>query len=134
MKGFYLMKRIVCYCRVSTEEEKQLNALQKQVEELEQFVNNKIDWELIDTYVDEGKSGTSTKGRPSYQKLFDDLLTDKFDIVLIKDQSRLMRNVLDWYQFLDRLMKSEKQLYLYLDNCFYTPDNKFITGSELPTV
>lgn len=35
------MKRIVCYCRVSTEEEKQLNALQKQVEELEQFVNNK---------------------------------------------------------------------------------------------
>ena len=122
------MKRVVCYCRVSTEEEKQLNALQKQVEELEQFVNNKIDWELIDTYVDEGKSGTSTKGRPSYQKLFDDLLTDKFDIVLIKDQSRLMRNVLDWYQFLDRLMKSEKQLYLYLDNCFYTPDNKFITG------
>lgn len=94
----------------------------------------KIDWELIDTYVDEGKSGTSTKGRPSYQKLFDDLLTDKFDIVLIKDQSRLMRNVLDWYQFLDRLMKSEKQLYLYLDNCFYTPDNKFITGSELPIV
>ena len=65
------MKRVVCYCRVSTEEEKQLNALQKQIEELEQFVNNKIDWELIDTYVDEGKSGTSTKGRPSYQKLFD---------------------------------------------------------------
>ena len=29
------MKRVVCYCRVSTEEEKQLNALQKQVEELE---------------------------------------------------------------------------------------------------
>lgn len=122
------MKRVVCYCRVSTEEEKQLNALQKQIEELELFVNNKIDWQLIDTYVDEGKSGTTTKGRPSYQKLYADLLTDKFDIVLIKDQSRLMRNVLDWYQFLDRLMKSNKQLYLYLDNCYYTPNDKFITG------
>lgn len=122
------MKRVVCYCRVSTEEEKQLNALQKQIDELELFVNNKVDWELVDTYVDEGRSGTTVKGRLSYQKLYADLLTDKFDIVLIKDQSRLMRNVLDWYQFLDRLMKSEKQLYLYLDNCFYTPDNKFITG------
>ena len=122
------MKRVVCYCRVSTEEEKQLNALQKQIDELELFVNNKVDWELVDTYVDEGRSGTTIKGRLSYQKLYADLLTDKFDIVLIKDQSRLMRNVLDWYQFLDRLMKSAKQLYLYLDNCFYTPDNKFITG------
>ena len=123
-----MVEKVVCYCRVSTEEEKQLNALQKQIEELEQFVHNKIDWELVDTYVDEGKSGTTTKFRPSYQKLYADLLTDNFDIVLIKDQSRLMRNVLDWYQFLDRLMKSEKKLYLYLDNCFYTPDNKFITG------
>lgn len=122
------MKRVVCYCRVSTEEEKQLNALQKQIEELELFVNNNVEWQLVDTYVDEGRSGTTTKGRPSYQKLYNDLLTDKFDIVLIKDQSRLMRNTLDWYQFLDRLMKTEKQLYLYLDNCFYTPDNKFITG------
>ena len=122
------MERIVCYCRVSTEEEKQLNALQKQIEELENFVNQKIDWRLVDTYVDEGKSGTTTKGRLSYQKLYADLLTDKFDTVLIKDQSRLMRNVLDWYQFLDRLVKSDKKLYLYLDNCYYTPNDKFITG------
>ena len=122
------MERIVCYCRVSTDEEKQLNALQKQIEELENFVNQKIDWQLIDTYVDEGKSGTTTKGRLSYQKLYADLLTDKFDTVLIKDQSRLMRNVLDWYQFLDRLVKSGKRLYLYLDNCYYTPNDKFITG------
>ena len=122
------MQRVVCYCRVSTEEEKQLNALQKQIEELELFVKEQVDWQLIETYVDEGKSGTTTKYRPSYQKLYADLLTDKFDVVLIKDQTRLMRNVLDWYQFLDRLIKSEKQLYLYLDHCFYTPDNKFITG------
>lgn len=122
------MKKVACYCRVSTEEEKQLNALQKQIEELELFVQEKIDWELIDTYVDEGKSGTTTKGRPSYQKLYADLLTDKFDIVLIKDQSRLMRNVLDWYQFLDRLVNAHKELYLYMDNCLYTPNDKFITG------
>ena len=80
------MKRVVCYCRVSTEEEKQLNALQKQIDELELFVNNKVDWELVDTYVDEGRSGTTVKGRLSYQKLYADLLTDKFDIVLIKQE------------------------------------------------
>lgn len=122
------MEKAVCYCRVSTEEEKQLNALDKQIYELEAFVQAKDDWELIETYVDEGKTGTSTKSRKSYQQLFNDLLTDKFSIIVIKDQSRLMRNVLDWYMFIDRINKNGKKLFMYLDNQYYTPDNAFITG------
>lgn len=117
------MEKAVCYCRVSTEEEKQLNALDKQIYELETFVKAKDDWELVETYVDEGKTGTSTKSRKSYQQLFNDLLTDKFSIIVIKDQSRLMRNVLDWYMFIDRINKNGKKLFMYLDNQYYTPDN-----------
>lgn len=122
------MIKVVFYSRVSTEEEKQLNALSKQIQELTDYIHTQKDWALVDQYVDEGISGTTSKGRHEYNRLYNDLLTDKFDIVVIKDQSRLMRNVLDWYLFLDRVQKNGKKIYMYLDNCFYTPDNAFLSG------
>ena len=67
------MLRVVYYARVSTEEEKQLNALQKQTQELEQLIKQNLDWVLIDKYIDEGKSGTTTKNRNQYNQLFNDL-------------------------------------------------------------
>ena len=68
------------------------------------------------------------KGRDDYQRLFEDLLSDKFDIVVIKDQERLMRNTLDWYLFINRLVQTGKLLYMYLDDKFYSPDDALITG------
>lgn len=122
------MLKVVFYSRVSTEEEKQLNALSKQIQELTDYIHSQKDWVLVDKYIDEGISGTTSKGRHEYNRLYNDLLTDKFDIVVIKDQSRLMRNVLDWYLFLDRVLKNGKQIYMYLDHSFYTPDNAFLSG------
>ncbi|MBH1940094.1 recombinase family protein [Mobilitalea sibirica] len=119
--------KAVYYCRVSTEEESQINALDKQVQEAENCIKNN-NWELIDTYIDEGKSGTSTYKRDEYIRLFEDISTDKFDIIVIKSQDRLMRNVKDWYLFIDKLVVNNKKLYFYLENRFYTPDDSLITG------
>ena len=52
------MEKAVFYARVSTQEEAQLKALPKQIEECRDCINSK-GWELIDEYVDEGKSGTT---------------------------------------------------------------------------
>ncbi len=121
-------KRVVYYARVSTEEGKQLDALENQKTMLSSFINDKEDWDLVGSYIDEGKSGTSTKNRKEYNRLYNDLLDDKFDIVVIKDQSRLCRNVLDWYTFVDRLLKNEKKLFFYSEKQFYKPDEALITG------
>lgn len=115
------------YSRVSTEEEKQLNALEKQIRENRNIIV-KQGWELIREYIDEGKSGTQIRKREGYLRLFEDLERDDFDIVVIKDQDRLMRNPKDWYLFIDRLLKNDKRLYIYLDQTFYNPDNSLITG------
>ena len=56
--------RAVFYARVSTEEERQLNALEKQVAECKDAVLQK-GWKLVDQYVDEGKSGTQIRGEMS---------------------------------------------------------------------
>ena len=91
------MIRAVIYCRCSTEEESQREALEKQVTEARDCVCH-LNWFLEDEYI-ESRSGTSTKGRMEYNRLFEDLLTDKFDVVVIKSQDRLMRNTKDWYIF-----------------------------------
>ncbi len=119
--------RAVFYARVSTEEEKQLNAIELQIEENRKAIQKK-GWELVDEYVDRGKSGTKVKGRDEYQRLLDDMELGKFDIVVIKDQERLMRNTLDWYLFINRLVQTGKRLFMYLENKSYSPDDALITG------
>lgn len=119
--------KAVFYARVSTAEEEQLNAIELQIEENRNCIY-KNKWKRVDEYIDRSKSGTMVKGRDEYQRLYEDLLTDKFDIVVIKDQERLMRNTKDWYLFIDRLVQTGKLLYMYLDNRFYNPDDALITG------
>lgn len=118
--------RAVTYNRCSTEEESQKDALVKQVQESKNCICEQ-GWKLVDTYV-EAKSGTTVKGRSEYNRLYRDLELDKFDIIVIKSQDRLMRNTKDWYLFLDRMQKNRKKLYMYLEGKFYTPDDALITG------
>lgn len=118
--------RAVIYCRCSTEEESQVDALRNQMIESEACVKEQ-GWFLIDKYV-ESKSGTTTRGRKEYNRLFEDLLFDKFDIIVIKSQDRLMRNVKDWYLFLDRMISHGKRLFMYIERKFYTNDDSLITG------
>lgn len=120
--------RAVFYARVSTQEEEQLKALPKQVEECKDIIASK-GWRLIDGYVDEGKSGTKKDGRKAYIKLLEDMQEDKFDIIVVKSQDRLQRNTFDWYKFADLLNKNNKRLYLYMDSKFYEPsEDALITG------
>lgn len=120
------MIRTVIYCRCSTEEESQREALKKQVAEAKESVKAN-GWLLVDEYI-ESKSGTTAEKRKEYRRLFEDLQTDRFDVVLIKSQDRLMRNTKDWYLFIDRLVTNGKKLYMYMERKFYTTDDALITG------
>ena len=119
------MKRAVIYCRCSTTEESQQNALVQQVAEAKVCVE-KQNWILVDEYV-ELKSGTTSK-RSEYSRLCEDMSLDKFDIIVIKSQDRLMRSTKDWYLFIDKMVSLNKKLYIYLESKFYTPDEALITG------
>ena len=119
--------RAVFYARVSTEEEEQLNAIEKQIEENRDVVNSK-GWILVDEYIDKGITGTQTKKRNEYMRMLDDIKKDKFDIIVVKDQSRLQRNTMDWYIFLNEIVQNQKKLYLYLENTFFDSKDKFIFG------
>lgn len=118
--------RAVIYARCSTEEESQREALKKQLEEAKECVGRK-GWLLVDVYV-ESRSGTTVKGRREYRRMYEDMNRDIFDIIVIKSQDRLMRNVRDWYLFADRMVRENKRLYLYLEQKFYRTEDALITG------
>lgn len=119
--------RAVFYARVSTEEEEQLNAIEKQIEENRDTIREK-GWILIDEYIDKGITGTQAKKRNEYIRMLDDIKKDKFDIIVVKDQSRLQRNTMDWYIFLNEILQYQKKLYLYLEKTFFDSKDKFIFG------
>ena len=118
--------RAVYYARCSTEEENQKDALVRQAAEAEEAIRAR-GWRLVDAYV-ESRSGTSRKGRREYNRLYEDLEQNRFDVVVIKSQDRLMRNTRDWYLFADRLNCAGKRLYFYLENTFYSPEDALLTG------
>lgn len=119
--------RAVFYARVSTEEERQLNAIEKQIEENREIIREK-GWILVDEYIDKGITGTQAKKRNEYIRMLEDIKRDRFDIIVAKDQSRLQRNTMDWYIFLNDIIQNQKRLYLYLENTFFDPKDKFIFG------
>jgi len=93
---------IAAYCRVSTDKEDQLNSLDVQkkffVEYAEKTGNN-----LVKLYADEGISGTKTKNRKEFLKMMADAERNMFDMIVVKDISRLARNTVDLLQSIRKL-------------------------------
>lgn len=120
------MLRVVYFARVSTEDEKQVNALQVQIEELEEFITSQPDWVLVDKYIEEGISGTYLEKRDEFKRLIEDLSLNKFDIVVAKDETRVGRNAYEAGYFLSPLISNNKKLYYYLDKKFFNPEEELL--------
>lgn len=118
--------RAAIYCRVSTTEQVQLDALKIQEKEAKAAVE-KQGWILAATYV-ETESGTTAAGRLEYLRMLSDMSDQMFDVLVIKSEDRLNRNVKDWYLLIDKLTQADVKLFFYLTNTFYQPDNSLITG------
>ena len=91
--------RAAIYCRVSTNEQVQLDALKIQIKEARLAVEQN-GWTLAAEYV-ESESGTTAEGRREYLRMLSDMSEKKFDVLVIKSEDRLNRNVKDWYLLID---------------------------------
>lgn len=87
--------KVASYCRVSTEEELQLNSLDNQVIHYTNYIRSNPDWKFAGVYTDKGKSGTRTKSRSGFNKIIQHALDGKIDIIICKSISRFARNVVD---------------------------------------
>jgi DNA invertase Pin-like site-specific DNA recombinase len=120
MCGF--MKRVCAYCRVSTEQDDQLNSLENQKRYFEEYIGRNLEWQFCGLYVDEGISGTSAEKRADFMRMIADAETHKFDLLLTKEISRFARNTLDSI-FYTRKLKGLGVGVLFMNDNINTLDN-----------
>lgn len=87
--------RVAAYCRVSTEQDEQLNSLENQKIFFKNYIEKNPNWEFTDLYVDRGITGTNTKKRTGFNNMMNDAENKRFDLVITKEISRFARNTLD---------------------------------------
>lgn len=94
--------RVAAYCRVSTDKEDQLNSLATQKEFFDEYAKRTGDT-LVRIYADEGITGTRTKSRKEFLRMMRDAEHGLFDVLCVKDISRLARNTVDLLQSVRKL-------------------------------
>ena len=84
--------QVAIYCRLSKEDgdDAESNSIKTQKLIIENYCKRQ-GWNVFDTYIDDGFSGTNFE-RPSFQKMYQDIVDAKVNVVITKDLSRLGRN------------------------------------------
>lgn len=116
-------KRVAAYARVSTEKDEQQNSYDAQIDYYTTLIRNNPEWEFVDIYSDEGITGTSIKNRDGFNRMIDDALAGKIDLILTKSVSRFARNTVDSLTTVRKLKEKGIEVYFEKEN-IYTLDAK----------
>lgn len=116
-------KRVAAYARVSTDNEEQLSSFEAQRNYYAQYIRSKSEWEFVEVYADEGISATSTKKRDGFNRMVQDALDGKIDLIITKSVSRFARNTVDTLTTVRKLKEQGVEVYFEKEN-IYTLDSK----------
>ena len=98
------VKRVAAYCRVSTDEDEQLNSYEVQKAYYTERITSEPKWKLVGIFADKGISGTSTKNRDEFNKMIRACKRGKIDMIITKSISRFARNTVDCLKYV-RMLK-----------------------------
>lgn len=105
------MKKVALYCRVSSEDQKERDTIENQIEILHTFVEMKGTFEIYKEYLDNGVSGTVPfEQRPEGKKLIDDASKKLFDSVLVWKIDRFGRDTLSGLTAVEMLRKYDIEI------------------------
>ena len=88
-------KKVVVYCRVSTDSLAQAPSFATQQRYYLNYVRRRPEWKMVAMYADEGISATGIEKRMGLVQMLKDAQEGKFDIIVVKNLSRLSRNLMD---------------------------------------
>jgi DNA invertase Pin-like site-specific DNA recombinase len=108
--------RVCAYARVSTDNEEQLSSYQAQVEHYTSYIQNNPAWEFCGIFADEGISGTNTKKRVEFNRMIEDCMAGKIDMVITKSISRFARNTLDTLKYVRQLKEKGVAIFFEKEN------------------
>lgn len=89
------LKRVGAYIRVSSDSEDQENSFITQYDHYMNLISENPDWSLTDIYKDNGITGTEMECRDDFNRMYQDCVDGKIDLILTKSISRFARNIYD---------------------------------------
>ena len=116
-------RRVAAYARVSTDREEQESSFEAQVSYYTQKIQSNPQWVFVEVYADEGITGTSIKKRDGFNRMIEDVLSGKIDLILTKSVSRFARNTVDSLTTVRKLKDKGVEVYFEKEN-IYTLDSK----------
>lgn len=84
--------RAAIYARVSTDKEDQRESIPNQIELAQLYIEKHPSITLVDTFIDDAKSGKNADTRLEYMRMLVALKNNEFDLIITKSLSRLNRS------------------------------------------
>ncbi|MBU3107184.1 recombinase family protein [Clostridium gasigenes] len=100
------MNKIAIYCRVSSDDQKERETIENQVDTLETYIEMKDNFTFYEKYLDDGVSGTvAFENRPGGKELISDASKGLFDSILVYKIDRFGRDTLTGLSTIETLRK-----------------------------
>ena len=119
-------QRVAVYCRVSTDGIQQTTSFELQRKYYLKYVRKKPEWTLVAMYSDEGISATNTTHRIGLLQMLEDARAGKFDIIVVKNLSRLSRNLMDCMNIVKELRNLEHPVGILFET-----ENMYTLGENM---
>ena len=116
-------RRVAGYARVSTDMEDQQTSYAAQCDYYTNYIQSREDWEFVKLYSDEGISATSTRHRSGFNRMVEDALAGRIDLIITKSVSRFARNTVDSLSTIRKLKENGCECYFEKEN-IWTFDSK----------
>lgn len=108
------------YVRLSVEDTRtRTDSIETQQMIIREFLENHRDIQVLDTYIDNGTTGTNFQ-RPAFQRMLDDIESDRVNCVIVKDLSRLGRNSIDTGYYIERYFPGKKVRFIAVNEHYDT--------------
>ena len=128
-----LYVHVALYIRLSVEDNKKRGcSVENQKLVLNDFLADKTDFVVYDTYIDNGATGTNFH-RPGFQQMLSDIEAGHIDCVIVKDLSRLGRNSIDTGYYIEQYFHTHNVRFIAVTDQFDTADpGSLHSGIMLP--
>lgn len=117
--------RVAAYCRVSTDDEDQIKSYNSMVRHYTDLIKGCKDWVFAGVYADKAITGTKD-GRDEFQKLINDSLAGKIDMIIAKSIPRFARNTLDTLKYVRMLKEHNVAVYFEVEKINTLTDGEFL--------
>jgi DNA invertase Pin-like site-specific DNA recombinase len=120
--------RVGVYVRLSVEDTKKRgDSIESQRCIIENYIALNPDFEIVDTYIDNGISGTTFE-RAEFNRMLADIESGKVNCIVVKDLSRLGRNTIDTGYYIEKYFPAANVRFIAVNDNYDSGDKDSVHG------